>query len=475
MTIRQLLKYIAETNWYRQGGYLLPYYVVHPYYQAFQIFDGFTYCKGAINYGYFDKDKEHKVAQLHFKKQLKNKIYFNDKIIKPWRKIARQQSSFIKQNNDKLNSLNDIEFLKLHKEFNSIRAKIWTNHLIIEAFDPCGKSILDKYLDKSNLKISTEDLEILTSPIRLTFMQEEELDRLKLVLGYINKIDITKSLKQHVKKYYWVKNSWGDVRVLDEEYFLQHIRKDAKQNNKKIKQKIKELDNYHLNITNNIKSLHKKYNLTREAKNCFLLFSQMSDWRDERKGYSMDANYMADLFAYELSCRTKVPYKYLMLMASSEVKSMDQVKKLKSELIKRSKASITYLDKGKPVWETGKNAELLRQALDQQLTRSDQMSGTIACRGKIKGRAKIILTRAEFSKFKTGDILITQMTRPEFIPLIKKSAAIITDEGGITCHAAIISRELSIPCIIGAQVATTVLKDGDKIEVDANKGVVTKI
>ena len=70
---------------------------------------------------------------------------------------------------------------------------------------------------------------------------------------------------------------------------------------------------------------------------------------------------------------------------------------------------------------------------------------------------------------------MTPMTRPEFLPLMKKAKAIITDEGGITCHAAIVSRELGIPCIIGTKIATKVLKDNDLVEVDAEKGIVRKI
>jgi len=67
------------------------------------------------------------------------------------------------------------------------------------------------------------------------------------------------------------------------------------------------------------------------------------------------------------------------------------------------------------------------------------------------------------------------MTNPNMMPLIRKAKAIITDEGGITCHAAIISRELNIPCIIGTKIATKVLKDGDRVEVDADKGIVRKL
>jgi len=71
-----------------------------------------------------------------------------------------------------------------------------------------------------------------------------------------------------------------------------------------------------------------------------------------------------------------------------------------------------------------------------------------------------------------GDILVAPNTRPEYAPIMKIAGAIISDEGGITCHSAIVSRELKIPCIVGVQSASAVLKDGDLIEVDAEKGVI---
>jgi len=82
------------------------------------------------------------------------------------------------------------------------------------------------------------------------------------------------------------------------------------------------------------------------------------------------------------------------------------------------------------------------------------------------------LSENDFNKFKSGDILVTSMTRPEFVTLMKMAKAVITDEGGITCHAAIVSRELGLPCIIGTEMATRLLKDGDIVEVDADKGIV---
>ena len=78
----------------------------------------------------------------------------------------------------------------------------------------------------------------------------------------------------------------------------------------------------------------------------------------------------------------------------------------------------------------------------------------------------------EFKKMREGDILVTSMTRPEFVSIMKKAAAIVTNEGGITCHAAIISRELNTPCIISTRIGTQKLKDLDFVEVDANKGII---
>lgn len=77
-----------------------------------------------------------------------------------------------------------------------------------------------------------------------------------------------------------------------------------------------------------------------------------------------------------------------------------------------------------------------------------------------------------FGKFNDGDVLVTCMTTPDFLSIMKKSAAFVTDEGGITCHAAIVARELKKPCIIGTKIATQVLHDGDEVEVDAEKGIV---
>ena len=104
-----------------------------------------------------------------------------------------------------------------------------------------------------------------------------------------------------------------------------------------------------------------------------------------------------------------------------------------------------------------------------------EVSGKMASPGKVRGICRVIPHPNRILEFNDGDIIITGMTRPNFVPLMKRAGAIVTDAGGILCHAAIVSRELKKPCIIGTQIATKIFKDGDIVEVDADKGIVRKI
>ncbi len=125
---------------------------------------------------------------------------------------------------------------------------------------------------------------------------------------------------------------------------------------------------------------------------------------------------------------------------------------------------------------TGDQEEILKKLnieLEQRINKNvDSIHGQSACSGKITGKVKIILTNKDIFKVQDGDILVSPMTRPDFISGMKIASAFVTDEGGITCHAAIVAREMKKPCIIGTKNATKILEDGDMVEVDAEKGIV---
>ncbi len=104
-----------------------------------------------------------------------------------------------------------------------------------------------------------------------------------------------------------------------------------------------------------------------------------------------------------------------------------------------------------------------------------QLEDVVANKGKVRGRVRVVLGVKDFNKVQAGDVLVAAMTSVDFVPVMEKAAAFVTDEGGITSHAAIVAREMNKPCIIGTKIATQVLKDGNLVEVDAEKGIVRKI
>lgn len=138
-------------------------------------------------------------------------------------------------------------------------------------------------------------------------------------------------------------------------------------------------------------------------------------------------------------------------------------------------------DDGSVITLIGEEAEefskssIKRNEETQDLSNIKELKGTTACRGKVVGKAKIINLSEDMAKMEQGDVLVSSATTPSIVPAMKKAAAIVTDEGGLTCHAAIVSRELNIPCVVGLKVVTKFVKDGDKVEVDATKAIIKKI
>ncbi|MFH1292037.1 MAG: PEP-utilizing enzyme [bacterium] len=112
---------------------------------------------------------------------------------------------------------------------------------------------------------------------------------------------------------------------------------------------------------------------------------------------------------------------------------------------------------------------------DQEAEDVLNIHGTVASTGYAQGRVKIVNKAEEIYKVEPGDILVSVATHPALLPAMKKAVGFITDSGGLTCHAAIVAREMQKPCIIGTKIATKVLKDGDLVELDTKKGDIRRI
>ncbi|MBI2984027.1 MAG: hypothetical protein HYY50_00120 [Candidatus Kerfeldbacteria bacterium] len=103
---------------------------------------------------------------------------------------------------------------------------------------------------------------------------------------------------------------------------------------------------------------------------------------------------------------------------------------------------------------------------------SGPLRGTSVIQKKASGRVKVVFEHSQLRKVRPGDVLVAPMTTPDFVTAARRAAAIVTDEGGAMCHAAIVAREFGIVCIVGTKYATQVFQDGDQVEVDGNRGMV---
>jgi phosphohistidine swiveling domain-containing protein len=177
-------------------------------------------------------------------------------------------------------------------------------------------------------------------------------------------------------------------------------------------------------------------------------------------------------FAEYTSKRDNLPISIINAMRKNELESamVGKMIVLKEELKQRLKGCVFIKEDEK--WNLYTKGKFAYWKNKIEGTHNGEIKGDVAFPGIVKGKVVIHLSWTGTTEIEEGDILVTGMTNPQMIPLLKKASAIVTDEGGITSHAAIISRELKKPCIVGTKNATQVLKDGDFVEVDANHGVV---
>lgn len=135
-----------------------------------------------------------------------------------------------------------------------------------------------------------------------------------------------------------------------------------------------------------------------------------------------------------------------------------------------------YIVQTRPVTTIGKTKTKGEKSKEQDMgvktAETPILTGAPASPGIGSGTVKVLKSPKEINKVKQGDVLVAEMTSPDYVPAMKKASAIVTDKGGQTSHAAIVSRELGIPCVVGTQEATKSLKDGTLVTVDGSRGLV---
>ena len=432
------------------------------------------YLKNALGYSYehnyrvnvlgdmfLNKEKQDKEARTLKNIVEKDEKYFSqyiENLKKIFRKINKQISK---------NSWEDPEKeLKTRLDLVAQVMPFMTSFLFME------KLIADKVRDflvkrGVNKKKIQEYIIILLSSSKLdnTTKGEMALGRLQAIYKESDKLD-EGLIKDYLNKYAYKTMHWGAGKILDKKELIKMI-KDSDTNETNAEKELKERNKGR-------KELIKKLKLTKKEK----------DFLEVAREYGFYRNYRPDIFDIviwksqkllkEIAKKKAIKFEDILFYSEPEIFAGKKISKKEIEKRKKFEYVATYLSETGYFITTEKKhirefQKILYSKSKKEIT---QIKGAVASLGIAEGIVKKVNTINDIDKVKNGNILVAPMTMPNYLPAMKKAAAFVTDEGGVTCHAAIIAREMGKPCIIGTKIATQILQDGNVVEVDAKKGIV---
>jgi len=352
----------------------------------------------------------------------------------------------------------------------------------IDSIEDKAKSWLSNELKKIKQDKKFDDYFIkLSAWPEPSLLQEEELSLLEIAVKIkTKKGDADKLLDRHTTKFAGLPVVNDETKPWDKKYFQNQLDKLLNKSQDKLIEELKKLHSYRGQINKNQLTLFNRLSAPQLMRNFFRLIG-LSTWIRlvSRSTFALSHYASRNLFR-EIGRRNNLTSEDIKWLIPSETENLIFTGRLPSakKLNERKFASVLLFRNGKYIIFEGKKAdEFIRKEIEElsPLLGSDFIKGAIAYTGIVQGTVKMILSQKDIAKMQPGDILVARMTTPEIVPAARLAAAIVTDEGGITCHAAIISRELKIPCIVGTKFATKILKDNDIIIVDASKGVIKKV
>ncbi len=311
---------------------------------------------------------------------------------------------------------------------------------------------VEKYVQETDSK-AFQLTKGLTQEKPWTLKQVDEMRLLKEKIGIIPKDESSipkefkEVLKEHVKKYEWLGTHHFTINKLTVKKLLERMRKD----------KIETISDK--KISGEVAYLVKLLDIMG-----FIRFRCA-----ETSGYTTFYLYPHLSLLAE---QHKISYGEIVEHTIKEISSGT----ISQEIAEKRKKNTGFLFDGQEhILTNDEIAKYSNELITLDAEDKNEIKGLVACKGYAKGEVRIVTCQEEMKGFKEGMILVAYETTPDIVIAMEKASAIVTDFGGMTSHAAIVSRELGIPCVIGTKIATRMFKDGDYVEVDADKGVVRKI
>ncbi len=400
--------------------------------------------------------------------------------------LADEIDKFCTHNNNYCNELRkkilenktNSKLLKLIKQVEKIRFEFsfaLFPPLVIENYlEERIKSVLLKELIIKGKESEFDNYwNIITTKIKLNENEKEELELLKIA-NSLKKQDVSKRkieflLDRHVKKYCWLSYYGLSLTLWSKKDFL------ARLNEYKTPEKtIKRLTNLRKDNSEKLKKIKKEFRKNKELLNLIELSQKFLFLRTHRTEALRQFYFGITPLLKTVARRFKVKnwLEITYLTPNELIKSLKVNRLMLKDIKKRQKQWMMIKTPNKINIEVSNKRISGYKKILFQKKNIKVIKGMIASQGEAKGFVKIIKSIQDINKVKNKEVLVTTMTTPDMVIAMNKASAIVTDEGGMTCHAAIVSREIGIPCVVGTKIATRSLKDGDLIKVDAVSGKV---
>ena len=335
---------------------------------------------------------------------------------------------------------------------------IWMQFIINNFFSDKAKEIIENKMGKNN--------ENLHNFIELALKPDKKAASIQLsdLAAKWESLDEDEKSNAY-QKFQWLPCLDVHNRPWTKQEFFSHI--------SEFKKTGKTLSSSYRDLVENIKPSNEEMKILNIAKRLSYLKDLKNDFRRQGVFYGQK------LFE-EIAGRMSIKLEDISYMMEKEIMDfLDKGSNVSKTVIEERKRgfAIYYTSDKELVCKSGTELEAALEELGLISVDeiSEEIKGVSASRGKASGTVKVVRGVSDLTKIKKGDILVAVTTHPDYVVAMHKAAAIVTDEGGMTSHAAIVSRELGIPCIVGTRNATKALKDGDIIEIDASKGIVRKI
>lgn len=444
-----------------------------------------TYTNGVMTW----YAKKYVVDNLYLfvsKKVIKNPEYLNENYSKFIPEIRALIKLSQKINSINLSKLSNNQLWNLYKQYLLLyeSATVYGEPLPLVTKDIVAEHIR-KNLKVIGRSIINELMSILTTPIQGSFIAKEEEDLLKiakkiqkndklLFMLRNNKIKdaiVYGEILKHQKEYCWIPYDYG-VQIWDIGHFINVLKNLV--SNKNCASELKNIIKRKKNLKKKQEKLIKKYNISKDIVKLLDYVKLSTFMMDYKKELFTKSHYLIIPMINELAKRFSTSSIFVRFMNNKEIyNGLAQNRLIDGEtLMQRFKLSVCLWDrKGNTKFIIGDKAiNFIKKNIkdNPENEKGKKIHGVCASVGRYRGKAKIIMSAMHIFKIKKGDVLIAPMTSPDYVIGMKKAGAIVTDEGGLTCHAAIVSRELRVPCVVGAKKATKIFKDGDLVEVNAN-------